>query len=103
MSLFAQGGVPQINRLTGTANAVQGFNAFGSPIEGPNRDTPLPSSVLMMGEEGFAQQPLIPVAAPTTKFWININGTWKESTLKVNVNGTWKTASIKVNSSGTWY
>ena len=42
-------------------------------------------------------------APPTPKkFWVKIDGVWKQAVAYVKIAGTWKTATPYVNIAGVW-
>jgi hypothetical protein len=46
--------------------------------------------------------PIQNVVLVGNKFWVNINGVWKETITWVNVNGVWKQATPFYKIGGQW-
>ena len=64
MSLQAGGAPAILQRDLGTPAAIQGAQAFGSAIYGPQLASPLSGAVLMLAQDGAANYPLT-AAGPT--------------------------------------
>lgn len=41
-------------------------------------------------------------SSQASKLWLNVGGTWKETTPHIKVSGTWKTATPFIKNSGVW-